>query len=99
MSLLSNAQQYCKDMKDRSQKQYSIPKEQKYCQPVLIILPVYGKLKQESYFRLLKDTKMKFFHANLTMKVILLLLVLKITRAVFGEIPNRSKSQNQRNDR
>ncbi len=95
----SNAQQCCKDMKDRFQRPFLIPREQRYYQRVSIILHVCGMLSQVSFFKLLKDMKMKYFLANLTMKVIPLLLGQRITHVAFGEIKRRLRSPSLRSDR
>lgn len=99
MSPLSNALLCFKATRGRFQRLCLIPKELRYCLRVLIILLDYGRLRQESFFKPLRDIRIKYFHANSIMKVTPLLLAQKITRAVFGEIVSHSRKENPKNDR
>lgn len=73
-------------MKDKYPKLYLIHKVIKYYQLVLIKQQDFGMHKQEKVYRFYKAIKIKFSHACLTMKEILLLQDLKITLVKFGEI-------------
>lgn len=73
-------------MKDKSRKLYSIHKEIKFYQLVLIKLQDFGMLKPESPYKFCKDIKIKSFLVCLTTKETQSLQAQKIIHARSGEI-------------
>lgn len=80
-------------MKEKFQKLFSILKEQKYCQQVLIKQLVYGMYKQERICKYYKVIKTRYFPACLTIKVTQLLLVQKIILVKYGETHKYTKTK------
>ena len=86
MLLLFNVLKFQKVTKARFRKLYSILKELRFYQLVLIMLLRYGMLNQVKYYIHFKVTKIKYSLVNLTTKEILLLLDLKIILVRYGEM-------------
>lgn len=86
MLLLFNVLKFQKVTKARFRKLYSILKELRFYQLVLIMLLRYGMLNQVKYYIHSKVIKIKYSLVNLTTKEILLLLDLKIILVRYGEM-------------
>ena len=99
MWLLLSAQESWRVTRAKYRRLSSIPKEQRSCQLVSIILPDCGMQKMENSCKCLKVTRTKSFLANSTMKETLLSLDQRITHVKFGEIRRLSLSLDLKNDR
>jgi hypothetical protein len=92
MSSLEHAYLYCKVMRTRFQKYLSNHKATKSLQHRATRLAVFGQLTQETKFKSLRVTRMKYSHVRSIMKAILLLQDQKITLVAFGRISMHLKA-------
>lgn len=86
MYLLFNVLKFYKGISHKLVKHYLIRKGQKYYRLDLIELRKYGMQKLEMYYKFQKGIKIKYFHVNLIIKVILLLQEVKIILVRYGEM-------------